>query len=399
MTDSYDCIVCGGGIVGLTTALALARAARRVLLLDAGDEPQHDGAGAHDLRVSTLNLASYRVLRSLGVWPAVERRRAYPFQAMHVWDAGGAGRIRFDAQTLGELQLGFVVENRVVQAALCEALAAEDNATLRFTTRPESLQVGKQVKCRLQAGGSVQARLLVGADGNDSWVRQAGGIAVSSTDYAQRAIVCNVGTEHPHEATAWQRFLRTGPLALLPLTAHECSIVWSADAPLAERLLGMQDAEFAARLNEAFGRRLGRLEPLSGRAGFPLRRQHAARYVQPRIALVGDAAHTIHPLAGQGVNLGILDAAALVDSLPAPDRDPGELRGLRAYERWRRSENQIMQLAMDGFYHTFGSGNYSVRWLRNAGLTLVDSVTPAKRFLARRAMGVAGDLPRLARAA
>jgi 2-octaprenylphenol hydroxylase len=168
---------------------------------------------------------------------------------------------------------------------------------------------------------------------------------------------------------------------------------------LAERLLGMQDAEFAVQLSEAFGHRLGALEPLSARAGFPLRRQHAARYVQPRIALVGDAAHTIHPLAGQGVNLGILDAAALVDSLPAPGRDAGELRGLRAYERWRRAENQIMQLAMDGFYQAFGSSNYSVRWLRNAGLTLIDSVTPAKRFLARRAMGVTGDLPRLARVA
>lgn len=398
MSD-YDCIVCGAGIVGLTVTLAMARAGRRVVLLDAGEEPHHAGTGPHDLRVSTLNLASWRVLRSLDVWPAVANRRVYPFESMFVWDAGGAGRIRFEARSIGESHLGFVVENRVVQAALCEALRGYRNVVLRFATRPRSLELGTHAVCHLDDGDVVHARLLIGADGARSWVRQAVAIPVGTADYGQRAVVCNVRTERPHEATAWQRFLRTGPLALLPLDTHQCSIVWSADTPLAERLLAMPDAAFNSQLNEAFGARLGDLEVLGERAAFPLRRQHAAHYVQPRIALVGDAAHTIHPLAGQGVNLGILDAAALAEVLPKHGRDLGDLRGLRAYERWRRTENRLMQLAMDGFHEMFGSSNYSVRWLRNAGLTLVDSIAPAKRFLARRAMGVAGDLPRLARVA
>lgn len=399
MNRAYDCIVCGAGIVGATTTLALAQAGRKVAVLDSGSPPEHDGSGAHDLRVSTLNLASQRVLQSLGAWQGITKRRAYPFDAMSVWDAGGAGRIRFEARNLDEAQLGFVVENRVVQAALHECLSREPNVTLRYTTRPQRLRIDSVAACELDDGETFHAQLLIGADGSRSWVREAAGITAEASDYGQRAIVCNVRTERPHESTAWQRFLPSGPLAFLPLAPHTCSIVWSAELALAEALAALPDPDFIERLTQAFESRLGTLELLSDRAGFPLFRQHARCYVQPRVALVGDAAHTIHPLAGQGVNLGILDAAALVESLPPYRDDAGQLRGLRRYERWRRAENRIVQLAMDGFHQMFASGDYPVRWLRNAGLTVVDSVTPAKRFLARRAMGVTGDLPRLARAA
>ncbi len=395
---SSDILVCGAGVVGMSAALAFARSGWQVTLIDAGPPPAASPGAQMQLRVSTLNPASRRLFEALGAWAGVEERRAYAFSAMYVWDAGGAGHIRFDAASLGAQSLGHVVENEVMRAALYDALRASERVALRFEATPSELEVERRARCTLAAGETLEAALLVGADGHDSWVRKAAGLGTTGADYGQTAVVCAVRTERSHEATAWQRFLAGGPVAVLPLGPHTASIVWSLEQSEAARLRALDDEAFGARLAAALEHRLGAMSVLGPRAGFPLRRQQARRYVAPRVALIGDAAHTIHPLAGQGVNLGLMDAAALAQCLPhAPRRaDAGDWRALRAYERWRRGENQLVSLSMDGFHHLFGNDNYWLRWLRNAGLTVTDGCGPVKRALARRAMGLTGELPLLA---
>jgi 2-octaprenylphenol hydroxylase len=256
------------------------------------------------------------------------------------------------------------------------------------------------VRLELNNGEVLQTRLLVGADGARSWVREQCGIAVTSTDYHQRAVVATVRTEQPHRDTAWQRFLPGGPLAFLPLPEGYCSIVWSTTPEHADALLAMDETAFCAALTDAFAARLGKVQSAVGRAAFPLSAQHAGRYVQPRIALVGDAAHTIHPLAGQGVNLGFADSAALAEVLIAAlqkRQDIGSLGVLRRYERWRKGENLLMLEVMTGFQKLFGSELTAVRQARNLGLNLVQRLMPVKNLIIRRAMGLQGDLPALAR--
>ena len=399
-TAMFDVVVAGGGCVGSTFACASALQGLRVALIDRQEIARQWPQGTVDLRVFAITRASQCILDGLGVWQAIAAAGISPFREMRVWDAGGSGSIHFDCAELGEAALGHIVEQRVIQAALQQRLDSLDQVA-RFcpeTIGSFDLQTDR-VTVHLASGRMLQAHLLVGADGAQSQIRTQAGIQVSQQDYEQQAIVAVVATERSHEETAWQRFLPTGPLAFLPLRDGRSSIVWSTKSETASQLLAMDEREFCATLASSFDHRLGEITGVGERVAFALQRLHADRYVGERVVLIGDAAHVIHPLAGQGINLGMLDAAVLAEVLGtarAQGRDPGSPRCLRRFERWRRGDNQVMLWSMDGFNRLFGNTWMPARWLRNTGLTLVDRLAPVKNELARHAMGLAGDLPRLA---
>ena len=398
----FDIVILGGGMVGAALACACRGRGWRIAVLDAAP-PQRDWpVGEVDLRVSALSRASQRVLERLGAWPRMAELGVSVYREMFVWDAVGGASIHFDSADLGEPDLGHIVENRVTRLALWELLEAADDVTLRCPAQVEVLSISEAgARLVLADGAELDARLVVGADGRDSLVRTVLGIATGGWGYDQRAIVCNVEPAHWHRETAWQRFLPTGPLAFLPLADGRCSIVWSADETRAEALLALDDAAFITELEQAFQERLGPILSVGPRAAFPLRMQYAKSYVRPRAALIGDAAHAVHPLAGQGVNLGFLDVAALSDALEhARDhqRDIGGLATLRRYERARRGENLLMLTAMDAFKRGFGNRIPPLVAARNLGLFAADHVGPIKRVFMRQALGLDDDLPTLARA-
>lgn len=396
-----DVVVVGGGVVGATLAALLGRDGFSVVVVDAHGAPSFDPHG-QDLRVYALTRATRNVLEAAGAWPLVEAERHGCFRRMQVWDADGAGRIEFDAAEVGEPTLGWVVESSLLAVALDRATHALPTVGWMRQASLLGYDADEQgVSVQFADGRRLSARLLVGADGAESRVRELAGIAQTRVDYEQTALVATVRTELAHEDTARQRFLPTGPLAFLPLAEPStCSIVWSTSPEQAQALLELPEAVFNEELAQAFEHRLGTVLWSGARASFPLSRRHAQTYVGPRLALVGDAAHTIHPLAGQGANLGLLDAATLGELLAegrARGRDPGDAGVLRRYERWRRGENQLMQSVMDGFHWLFGQRPAPVRWLRGAGLSLTDAAGPLKQLIIRRAMGLTGDLPRAAR--
>lgn len=401
MLTDYDILIAGGGMVGASLACALGESGLKVALVEAGSIPKVPSVdGPYDLRVSAITRASQRIFQNLGVWETIKGRRISPFRAMKIWEADGYGKIHFDSAEIGEDTLGFIVENHTIQGALYERCSHFENIHVisdsiqSFTVQEDCVDV------KLSSGSELKARLLVGADGRDSSIREQAGIKNKGWDYHQTAIVACVKPEKFHQETAWQRFLSTGPLAFLPLSNGDCSIVWSTTPEEAERLLALSDDEFCEQLEDAFGSKLGKILNVGTRATFPLCLQHATHYVQSRIALVGDAAHAIHPLAGQGVNIGMLDAATLAEVLmqsSSQEKDPGAYLVLRKYERWRKGENIAMMAAMDGFKRVFGSDLAPVQMLRGLGLNFVNQATPLKNLMMRRTMGLQGDLPQLAR--
>lgn len=393
---SYDIAVVGAGAVGAAAALALAQCGRRVALVDGRPGPAEPPGDDYGEFVVSLNLASVALLTRLGVWSAIRERRASPYGAMSLWDAGGTGATHFDSATIGEPVLGYFVEAALAESVLHRA-AAEAGVELFWGERVESLAVDADAATLNTADGrSLSARLALGADGARSPLRQLAGIEVARYDYGQRAIVCNFATERGHGATARQRFLPGGPVAMLPLADGRCSLAWFRPAAEAERLAGLDEAPFCAELSEATDYALGRITSATRRRTFPIVRRHARAYVDQRIALIGDAAHTIHPQAGQGMNIGLLDAAALADAV-GDDGDPGRLRALRRYARWRRGHNTAVMAAMDFFHHGFAHGGAPRAWLRNRGMQAANRAGPAKRQVTRLGAGVAGDLPPLAR--
>lgn len=400
---TYDIAIVGGGCVGGTLACALAQAGLHVAVIEAREPQRVWPAGSVDIRVFAITRASERIFRSIGCWDAIERGGISPFRDMRVWDASGPGAIHFDSAELGEPTLGYIIEQRVIQAALNARMETLPTLTRLCPAEMGDFAVeGDAMRLTLADGRVLRTRLLVGADGAASRVRGMAGIAIGTRDYQQEAVVAVVRTEQPHQETAWQRFLPTGPLAFLPLRDGRSSIVWSTSPQEAAELCALDVALFCERLGVAFEHRLGRITAVEERARFPLRRLHAKHYVAERLALIGDAAHVIHPLAGQGVNLGLLDAATLAEVVldaRVAGRDYGLQSNLRRYERWRHGDNRAMQLAMDGFKDLFGAPAAPLRLLRNAGLSLVDRAGPLKQMLARHAMGLAGDLPRMARIA
>jgi len=398
---SFDILVVGGGMVGAALACACAGKGLSVAVVEARKPRREWPDGEIDLRVSALSRASQRMLERLGVWERIRELGASPYREMRVWDAVGRGSIHFDSAELGEPDLGHIVENRVTQLALWERLeAAEDVTFLCPAAGAEIASTTDAALLDLADGRRIAARLLVGADGRDSWVRGRVGIATQGWLYDQEAVVANVEVTESHRETAWQRFLPTGPLAFLPLLDGRCSIVWSATQERAKALIAMDENEFRRELEKAIEGRLGKIGAVGPRAAFPLRLQHAKEYVRPHLALIGDAAHAVHPLAGQGVNLGFLDAAALaaaLDEALTKRRDIGGLWALRRYERARRGDNMLMLGAMDAFKRLFSNRNIPLAALRSAGLATADRLTPVKRLFMRHALGLGADLPPLAR--
>jgi len=396
----FDIAVVGGGMVGAAVALALDGRGFSVVLLEAREPQMQWQASTHDLRVSAITRASQHLLERLDAWPAMVADRVTPYQAMQVWDNGGFGEIRFDAADIAEPDLGHIIENRVIVRALWQSLQ-RSGVDIRTPARVTNLHTGDDgASLVLGSGETLPVGLVVGADGARSQVRELAGIASRSEPYDQHAVVATVSAEMGNRCTAWQRFMRTGPLALLPMQSDLFSIVWSTSPEEAARLRDLPLTEFNHALSEASEWRLGQLSLLGERAVFPLRLQHAEQYVLPGLALIGDAAHVIHPLAGQGVNLGFLDAGALVDALVAARERglaPGTLRGLRRYERARRGHNTATQLAMDAFKHVFGSRSPLVGAMRNLGLGVAGSVGPLRRQFERVALGRGIELPSLSR--
>lgn len=403
MKRDFDVVVIGGAMAGAAAAALLATdpktGALRIALVEPRPATPPAAADPIDLRVSALSRASQRLLERTGAWPAVKARGAAAYERMVVWDRrsdpAGPAALRFDAAELGEPDLGHIVENRAVQAALLER--AQQAGVVLLQTDFASLEADDAaVTIALADGRAYRAALAVGADGSDSAVRAQAGIATRGRDYDQRAVVTHLRPARPHASTAWQRFLDDGPLALLPLADGRASLVWTTTPALAQALTDCTDEAFSDRVTEASAGILGRLECAAPRASFPLRLLQANRYAAHRIALVGDAAHTVHPLAGQGINLAFLDVAALVDvagdAVQSGD-DPGERRALRRYERWRKAGALPAIALLDGIQRLFqGDGELRSR-LRRSGLEFVQAARPLKRLFMQRALGISGEVP------
>src|SRR5688572_19561420 len=408
MKADFDVAVVGAGPIGLTTALLLAKQAgiapARIAVVDRRiPAPPGDLASLPvDLRVFALSRASERILRAADAWPDVRKTRAAPYERMQVWHADvpphGGEALVFDAAEIGEPDLGVIAENAVLQAALTAA-ARRAGITLE-QGELDALSLERDAAVLRLGTRTLRARLVIGADGAQSRVREFAGLFATRADYGQVAIVAMVSTAKPHARTAWQRFLGDGTLAFLPLLDGQSSIVWSLPTARAAKLLACAPQDFERELEADFDAALGKIRLTSDRLQFPLWRLDAEDYVTERVTLVGDAAHVVHPLAGQGANLGFLDAAALADVLAegiAGREDPGALRILRRYERWRRSENQLMSTAIDAFDRLLARGSGPVAELAQRGMPWVNRSAAVKRVFIERAMGLAGELPAAAR--
>lgn len=401
-----DLIIVGAGMVGSALALALKDSGLDILLIDGSplSVKPFDAQAPFEPRVSALSAASQRILERLGAWSGVTARRSSPYGEMQVWDGSGTGQIHFSAASVHAEVLGHIVENRVIQDALLEPLHDSSIGLLPGARLERLRRSGDDWLLTLVGGRELRTPLVVAADGANSAVRRLAGCATREWDYLHHAIVTSVRCAEPHQRTAWQRFTDDGPLAFLPLERdgeHWCSIVWSATPLEAERLMALDDAAFCNELGRAFEWRLGEVLGADPRLCIPLRQRHAKRYVEEGLVLIGDAAHTIHPLAGQGVNLGFLDAAVLAEVLlHAAGRGErlDEERVLSRYERRRMPHNLAMMVAMEGFERLFQANPLPLRWLRNSGLKWVDGMPEAKALFVRQALGLSGDLPELARA-
>ncbi|HHQ4473695.1 FAD-dependent 2-octaprenylphenol hydroxylase [Aeromonas sp. S41-2] len=399
--QNVDVVIVGGGMVGLGLAAALKGSALKVAVIE-GQLPEPALDEAPDNRVSALSLASQRILQQVGAWRGIEARRLQPYGQMEVWEQDSFGRIAFDAASLRQPELGHIVENRVIQLALLEAILDGDNIQLLSPARASSLQSGEAGSLLLlEDGRALSAKLVVAADGAHSWVRRQADIPLTSWDYGHHALVATVRCAEPHEAVARQIFTPEGPLAFLPLWQPDlCSIVWSVPATRAEALCQCDEEQFNRQLTTAFDGRLGLCKVEGVRSAIPLTARYARDFARERLVLVGDAAHTIHPLAGQGVNLGLLDAAALAEQIlrnQAAGKDIGRLANLRGYERWRKSEAASMLAAMEGLKRLFAGANPLKKLVRGAGLCAFDLLTPLKQSVIRAAMGLEGELPALAK--
>ena len=393
----YDLIVVGAGMVGAAFSCLMARAnpGLQIALIESRESGGFN-SGEFDPRVAALTEKSRRLLDSCGAWQRIAEKRISPYSAMEVWDAEGTGRIQFNCQDVHQPNLGHIVENSLVVESLLAEIQAQGNIDFLCPVSVASYSVSKeQVELVLEDGRRLVAPLLVAADGANSAVRQQFDFPTREWDYGHSAIVTTVQTEQVNRQTAWQRFMPTGPLALLPLNKegdrHYCSLVWSQESEEAERLMALDDAEFCRELSYASEHCLGQIKATDRRFSIPLRQRHATDYVVERVALLGDSAHTIHPLAGQGVNLGFGDVAALVDTLTtAAERgnDLGSLLTLNRYQRQRKPENLTMMAAMEGFKRLFAADNLAVRLLRNIGLSQVNKLKPVKNEIIKQVMGL-----------
>jgi len=399
MKQQYDVVVVGGGMVGAALACALGDSELKVAVIEAQVPEAFSPEQPHDLRVSALSIASRNILAAVGAWQGVLAKRCCPFKRMRVWET--AGDTLFNSDDIGAAELGYIVENRITQLALLERLPAFANITLMMPQTIQKIQYnGRDSEITLADGQILQAKLLVAADGGQSRVRQAVGLGVTGWDYNQHALVIYVETTYPQQDITWQRFVPSGPQAFLPLPGNYGSIVWYQSPDEVRRLQALPYEQLKSELVAAFPDCLGEIAQILGVASFPLKRQHAQHYVKHGVALVGDAAHMINPLAGQGVNIGLLDAAALAEVLLDAEqrgRDIADEAVLKRYEAMRRHENLKMMTVMDVFYQSFSNDILPVKLVRNLGLGLAQRLTPVRNKVMKAAMGLEGRLPRLAR--
>ena len=398
-----EVIVAGGGMAGLSLALALARAGLPVIVVEP-HSPETMTAERFDGRVSALAFAGVRMLSALGVWEHLAAH-AQPIHDILVSDAA-LGRapspmsLHFDHREIGE-PLGHIAENRHIRMALLAALAQEPCARLLSGVAAGGMTSDAEgVKILLSSGAGIRARLVVAADGRDSPLREAQGIGTVRWDYPQTGIVTTVKHERPHNGVAYEHFLPSGPFAILPLPENRSSLVWTEHSGKAGAMMALPDAEFAQEIALRFGAHLGRVTPVGPRWSYPLRLQLARAYVAPRFALIGDAAHTIHPIAGQGFNLGLKDVAALAETILDAARlglDFGPEETLKRYERWRRFDSFLLAAATDSVNRLFSNDLPPLRLARDLGLGIVDGIAPLRRFFMRHAGGDVGRLPRLLR--
>ena len=395
---TYDIAVVGGGMVGLCLALGLAGAGARVALIERAKLSDMAAAG-FDGRGSAIAAGSQRILAGLGLWDQIAAD-AEPILEIRVADGDSPLFLHYDHREIGDGPLGWIVENAVTRRALAAAIGAADIDVFDGTELSGTEFGPDDAALNLADGRTMSARLVVAADGRNSPLRDAAGIDAVRWSYPQTGIVCSVSHETPHHGIAQEHFLPAGPFAILPMTQNRSSIVWTERSELAPGFMGMNDADFARALGQRFGSYLGDLDVGAGRWSYPLSVVHAKRYVAPRLALAGDAAHAIHPIAGQGFNIGLRDVAALAEVIIDTMRlglDPGDDRPLERYERWRKPDNMMMIAVTDGLNRLFSNDIVPVRHARDAGMALVDQAKPLKRLLMRHAMGLIGDLPRLTR--
>lgn len=416
MKHHYDIVIVGAGLVGATLAALLGRSdvagKLSIAVLDAGSAPQDPRpSGVFDPRVVAVTPQSQQLLADVGIWDeivdsAAPSHRACPYTRMVVWDGEGSGHIEFSAAEMHRENLGCIVENSLIISLLTEVLSQCPQIDMHWQTGVEALELGLEVgaelgdsqKLVLKSGETLTADLILAVDGANSLLRRLADIPTREWSYGQQAIVTTVTTAQSHQFTAWQRFMHSGPLAFLPLLGadgedHHSSIVWSIDEDRADRLMSLDDHEFAAALGESFEHRLGDIVEVARRFAFPLHQRHAKTYIKQGLALVGDAAHSIHPLAGQGVNLGLQDAMAMTTEIEralARNIPLSDYSILRRYQRARLGDNLSMMALMEGFKQLYGSPQPWAHVLRNLGMSRVNQLPLLKNALAQRAMGLQG---------
>jgi 2-octaprenylphenol hydroxylase len=401
MKREFDILVAGAGMVGLTIALLLAQADTndelRITVVDAGKRPSFSPGQDVSLRVSAIASGTASLLDRLGAWNSIADTRACPYRDMKVWDAMGSVEgpetLRFDAAEFAVPQLGFIVENVLIQDALLAVLDST-NVSINFETRIRSVKkCGDRYVVEYGNGETMTPDLLLGVDGATSFVRNSAGITVKTWKHSQTALVTHLQPELSHRNTAWQRFLATGPVALLPLSDGRVSTVWTTTPEHAEELSAMPEDQMAALLTDATDNVLGKLTAAGPRGTFPLKSQHANRYVLDGLALLGDAAHAVHPLAGQGVNLGLADAEVLANVIAealAAGEHPGDLPILRRYERARKVANKSMLHFIDGLNRLFSNESTTLARLRGAGMALFNKSGPIREYAVQVALGIRG---------
>lgn len=402
--SDFDIVVVGGGAVGSVVASLLGQITKtvqgvkqqlKIALIETSEPPQFNPSQV-DPRVAALTEKTRLIFEQIGIWNQVVAKRACAYKAMNVWDAEGTGRITFDCQQVQQPNLGHIVENSALVSTLIDHLKQQSNIELYCPANIVDFQLQQDaITLTLDNHSVLSAQLLIAADGANSAVREHFQFATKQWDYGQHAIVTTITTENPNQLTAWQRFMPTGPLAFLPLNNigddHCCSIVWSQDTTEAKRLMALEDDQFCQQLSRASEHCLGEVLKIEKRHLIPLRQSHATDYVMPRVALIGDAAHSIHPLAGQGANLGFSDAQVLAEEIAKAfdrDLDLGDESVLKPYQRRRKPENLATMAAMEGFKRLFGSQNSTLRLLRNYGLSAINVLGVIKNKLIKQAMGL-----------
>ncbi len=401
----FDVLIVGGGMVGASLACALGETNLRVALVEAHTPAPAEPPSGLDTRSIALAEGTRRIFQTLGIWPDI-RDHAAPIRRVHISDRGRFGATRLEAEEFGHDALGYVANIGVLTETVTRHSQSQDNVHTYCPAVLEELTVESQfARVRLNVDGQrreLSARLVVAADGARSAVRELLAIPVVRWDYGQSAVIANVETGRSHQGTAFERFTDTGPVALLPLPGtrnpgNRCGVVWTVRTEKVQRVLGFGDEEFRSELQERFGHRLGRFGRVGARQCHPLALVRAREHVRPRVALIGNAAHTLHPVAGQGFNLGIRDVAVLAELLAGAGDDVGDLELLQHYARWRERDQRTMIAFTDGLARVFSSPLPGIGLARDLGLLAVDIVPPLKRMLLRHTMGMAGHVPRLAR--